>query len=124
MNRLAGRREWLGSAEATSTRGKHLTGRAFATRVRRITDHLNDKISHIRIESRNIVMGCDTARGLTVRRRSARWGLQVEGRNVSSYQGATLSRAVEKMFSWKKCFLRRARLQPCRNRRTDEGFSP
>ena len=56
MNLLAGRREWLGGAEATSTRGKHLTGKAFATRVRRITDHLNDKISHIRIESRNIVM--------------------------------------------------------------------
>jgi hypothetical protein len=58
MNRLAGRREWLGGPEATSTRGKYLTGRAFATRVRRITDHLNDKISHIRNESRNIVMGC------------------------------------------------------------------
>jgi hypothetical protein len=33
-----------------------VTGKAFATRVRRITDHLNDKISHIRSESRNIVM--------------------------------------------------------------------
>jgi hypothetical protein len=56
VNRLAGQREWLGGPEATSTRAKQLTGRAFATRVRRITDHLNDKISHIRIESRNIVM--------------------------------------------------------------------
>jgi hypothetical protein len=56
MNRLAGQREWLGGPEATSTRGKHVTGKAFAKRVRRITDHLNDKISHIIIESINIVM--------------------------------------------------------------------
>jgi hypothetical protein len=57
--RLAGRREWLGGPEATSRleRGKHLTGRAFATRVRRITGHLNVKISHIRWESRNIAVG-------------------------------------------------------------------
>jgi hypothetical protein len=61
MNRLAGRRECLGGPEATSTRGKHLTGKAFAKRVRRITDHLNDKISHIRVESRNIVMRCASA---------------------------------------------------------------
>jgi hypothetical protein len=56
MNRLAGRREWLGGPEATST-GKQLTGRAFATRVGRITGHLNDKISHIKSGSTNIVMG-------------------------------------------------------------------
>jgi hypothetical protein len=49
-------REWLGGPEATSTGGKDLTGKAFATGVRPITDHLNDKISHISIESRNIVM--------------------------------------------------------------------
>jgi hypothetical protein len=73
MIRLTGRREWLGGAEATSTRGKHLTGKAFATRVRRITDHLNDKISHIRIESRNIVMQF-AGPGLTVRQGSQRWG--------------------------------------------------
>jgi hypothetical protein len=62
--RLAGRREWLGGPEATSRlkRGKHLTGKAFATRVRRITDHLNDKISHIRSESRDIVMRFPAAR--------------------------------------------------------------
>src|SRR5271169_2776991 len=65
-DRLAGRREWLGGPEATSTRGKHLTGKAFATRVRRIAGHLNDKISHIRSESRNIVIRADIVSVTTV----------------------------------------------------------
>jgi hypothetical protein len=53
-----GSRERLGSPETTSRleRGKGRIGRAFATRVRRITDHLKFKISHIRFESRDF---CD-----------------------------------------------------------------
>jgi hypothetical protein len=52
-DKLARLREWLGGPEATSKlkRGERLTGKAFATRVRRIPDHLNDKISHITCES-------------------------------------------------------------------------
>jgi hypothetical protein len=62
LQRLARPRERLGGREATSRleRGKGQIGRAFATRVRRITDHLKFKISHIRCESRGF---CEWARG-------------------------------------------------------------
>jgi hypothetical protein len=89
MNGSLGRREWLGGPEATSTRGKHLTGKAFATRVRRINGHLNDKISHIRSESRNIV----TRAELTVRQGSQR--VCTLRKETYSDEGHGFSRAVK-----------------------------
>ena len=82
-------RERLGGREATSRleRGKGRIGRAFATRVRRVTGHLKFKISHIRFEATDF---CDKRAAVSANRTG--------GSPLLQQGGATLQRCGKESY--------------------------